>query len=559
MAKRITIRALILIGILCALTIAIVIFLTITLVRTAELNRAFAEFISSDTASITCTAKQNYYVIKGTQGRTEQEDEKTVSYAYRRNGNGYDMKCYAFTIKDNIIYLGGKKAEISDKDTVDRYENVFVHHKLHEYSNSFPSAERVMMVYDPTEIAETLSKYRFVFTEKRTESTVVEYKLFLGKGFYRYILRNAYAGYDVREIDKSLFDPLIVTLDNGKLKSVSFSVKAHFEDKGKGAFDLNFSREYSCYIEYSDTVDIDVENQNVEDGFYREFIPREVITLGNYYTDVAFYKGKAYCVESPSEFNENTAKTVLKICDLKTGVVETEKVLSEDSDGLVSAIAVKDGYVYLWGRGRAYEYNLITDSVRFINDALVIYIMDTGVNVIINGSQYFGSDFGNLAETSDVVDLIYHAEANRYYKKRIVDDGIYLALVSSNGEIIKDIECKDFSFNSKGVIVTVKNKEYTNGFTQRQLNFDLDIIGNRDDVFVFNNTSARYVDENDGLKFYDRYVYDKNSGERYFIDRSYLFYGNYYIFGENMYFFKGGVLYTSDHYATKTADNKLFV
>ena len=542
----------VLIIIICIFAAAAGVFSLIMISRAAEINGAITKFGTLDGASITCVAKQKYYVFRGTEGKVEQEDEGTFLYAYRKNSEGYDLTCNSFSIKDNYIYMGNKRAYISDKDAVEKYEGVFIRHD-NNYA-FYPVTGRQMLVYDPTEIAEAIQKYLFSFISKSVKGTVTEYNLYLGNNFYGYILRNAYAGYSTREISSKFFEPLTLTVENGIIKTISFSVKGYFFTTDTVGNKYTVDKEYFCNITYSDDCEIASQDESVPQGFYRAVVPQKIAEAGNG-ARIAFYKGKAFCVDG-SGIDGNG--TLLKIYDLKSGNIEKVKSLSLTPHETASQIFVKDGYVYVdTAYGIAYEYDAIQDAVRSIN-GIVTSFSEDGVYVNIDGVKFFGKDFDELSETDNGNHIIYHAESNRYYSRSEDNGKITLARVTKTGEIIREVKVDNYIFNSAGIIVEWQNSAGDPvGRERKQLDFDLNEVKTIVGDSYYGDIPTRYIDKTGDFSVYSRYIKDEKTGERYYIAPSYLAYGAY-IFNDDLYFSRDGTIYDLGNCVTVPAKNYLY-
>lgn len=521
-----------------------------------DLNVAVSAFLSSDAASITCTSKQKYYVLSGTQGKTEMQDEFTYSCAYSRNGEGYDVKCNTFTVKDNVIYLGGKKAAISDADTADRYERVFLRHQPLGGSRTSDSGK---LYYDPMEVVKAISKYRFTLIGKSTDGEVAEYRLYVVKSFYDEILKYGFYDYEEQLEISPAVSPVVVTLERGKLSGVRLKFNGYFINKTFEGYTYRAYREYSCDIEYSDVCEISAGDTAAYDGLYRAFVPNKIAEVGNYYTEVGFYDGKAYCVSSYSGEEGDDHGTVLRICDLKTGRIEKVITSSENSYQGVARVAVKDGYVYAYGgTDRTYEYDIAADKVTMIDGCYVSGLTEDGVKVTIDGVRYYGADLDHLTETEDTENIVYDAERNRYYRLRYDGDKKYLASVTKSGEVIKEIEYDYAEFNSCGVVVRATDAVTGGIIAQKQLDSDLNEMFDCGEDFLLNGSHQEYCDKAGDLSFYGHYVKDESTGCRYFIDVEFTLYGHYCVFDGNMYFLRGGALYSSENYTTLPAEQNLF-
>ena len=67
---------------------------------------------------------------------------------------------------------------------------------------------------------------------------------------------------------------------------------------------------------------------------------------------------------------------------------------------------------------------------------------------------------------------------------------------------------------------------------------------------------ARYIDKTKDYSIYSRYIKDEKTGEHYYIDSSFL--SKYYVFDNDVYFFRDGVLYNWENRTTKSAKNHLY-
>ena len=533
-------------------------------VRAAEINDIISNYLSLDVATQKCIASQRYFVRSGNNNNEEKTDKETFVYSYQKDGEGYNIYCKSFDIEDNIIYLAGKRAEISDKDTVETFEELFLNH---DSSKDLPKVATQMLVYDPTEIAEAVQKYRFTNIEKYVDGNTINYKLFLTSGFYRYVLRNAYRQYETRDIKKSVFEPLILTVENGILKSIKFDVDGYFYTRNYLGVEYKIDRKYFCEIYYSDDFAQKTLDENADIAFYRSFTPSEVAHFNNVNDAAAeFYKGKLFFVEN-SNYSDKGGLT-LKIFDLKNKEILTEKKLSDNPYESVSSLSIKDGYAYVRNSyGTVYEYEIENDKLSFIDGCFICSMTEDGIVVNIDNEYYCGKNFDSLLKQDEVKFHSYHGEANRYYSithengkinsiTHVENGKINIALTDKNGNVIKDISVDRYIFNSVGIVVAYID-DSSKELIELQLDYDLNELEYIErDNYLERNVVAPYLDKTDRFTIYNHYIKDNINSERYYLAPSYT--QNIYVFNGVVYFFSDGVLFSSENYTTVKSEERLF-